>query len=468
MTSASAASSAVALGPPGNALPLSPYSPFDPVVDDYVYSRTNLGIGTVTPLEYAGWREEAMSWQETCYLHTGLNPAVTYRVTGPDALRFISDLCVNGVSTWRIGMLKHGIMCNEDGLVLLHGVLMRAGQDEYLLHYRSPYPEYKLTTGRYDAVGEYIRDEFIFQLGGPRSLEIIETATRDCLHDIRFSGHRPSEIDGMPVRILRMGMAGTLSYEVHGKTRDAIAIYDSLMAAGQPHGILKLGRIGYTMNHTQNGFPQAFVDFPGALGEDEGFKQYLGAQSARLPAPVLTGSMGDDIRLRYRNPVELGWKNMIKFDHDFIGRRALEQEAASPRRTMVTLVWNPEDILDVHRSQFQPGEHYLPMDHPMHFTQAHARHVMHADQVLKDAKLTGISTGRMYSYRYRAMISLCSIDTENSELGTQVTVLWGNPGTRQKEIRATVSRFPFMNENRNENIDVITIPCRAGSKQALA
>ena len=134
-----------------------------------------------------------MSWQETGYLHTGLNAAVTYRVSGPDALTFISDLCVNGVSTWRIGMLKHGIMCNEDGLVLLHGVLMRAGQHEYLLHYRSPYPEYKLTTGRYDAVGEYIRDEFIFQLGRPRSLEIIETATRDCLHDIRFSGHRPSD-----------------------------------------------------------------------------------------------------------------------------------------------------------------------------------------------------------------------------------------------------------------------------------
>jgi hypothetical protein len=38
-------------------------------------------------------------------------------------------------------------------------------------------------------------------------------------------------------------------------------------------------------------------------------------------------------------------------------------------------------------------------------------------------------------------------------------VLWGDPGTRQKEIRATVSRFPYLDENRNEHVDVSKIPC---------
>ena len=52
---------------------------------------------------------------------------------------------------------------------------------------------------------------------------------------------------------------------------------------------------------------------------------------------------------------------------------------------------------------------------------------------LKDGEEIGISTGRMNSYYYRSMISLCSIDVEYGDLNTEVTVLWGDEGTRQKE-----------------------------------
>lgn len=62
------------------------------------------------------------------------------------------------------------------------------------------------------------------------------------------------------------------------------------------------------------------------------------------------------------------------------------------------------------------------------------------------------------------MISLCSIDAAHSGLGTEVVVLWGDPGARQKEIRATVSRFPYLNENRNENVYVSKIPRIAGKE----
>jgi len=173
--------------------------------------------------------------------------------------------------------------------------------------------------------------------------------------------------------------------------------------------------------------------------------------------------MGTDMRLRYRNPVELGWEKMIKFDHHFIGRKALEKEVANPRRKMVSLVWNSEDIMDVYGSQYRHGEPYMAME-PIHFPQENGHPVLCADQVLKDGKLVGISSGRAYSYYYRQMLSLCSIDTEHSALGKEVSILWGNPGTRQKAIRAMVSRFPYLNENRNEHVDVSTIPCQAHKK----
>jgi glycine cleavage system aminomethyltransferase T len=110
--------------------------------------------------------------------------------------------------------------------------------------------------------------------------------------------------------------------------------------------------------------------------------------------------------------------------------------------------------MDIHASQYQPGEHYPPMDSAGHFV----GRGLFADQVLKNGKLVGISSGRAYSYNYRKMLSLCSIDVEHSGLDNEVIVLWGDPGTRQKKIRAVVSRFPYLDEGRNQNVDVSKIP----------
>jgi glycine cleavage system aminomethyltransferase T len=131
---------------------------------------------------------------------------------------------------------------------------------------------------------------------------------------------------------------------------------------------------------------------------------------------------------------------------------------------MVTLLWNTDDVIDVYASQFRQGKPYPPMDDPNHFTFEGNRHTLYADKVLKDGKVVGISSGRAYSYYFREMISLSSIDFEYGAMGAEVTVLWGDPGTRQKEIRATVVRFPYLDKNRNQVVDVSKIPCQAVKK----
>jgi len=50
------------------------------------------------------------------------------------------------------------------------------------------------------------------------------------------------------------------------------------------------------------------------------------------------------------------------------------------------------------------------------------------------------------------VLSLCTIDVKQSEPGTEVIVIWGNPGEPQKEIRATVARVPYKEDKRR--IDV--------------
>jgi vanillate/3-O-methylgallate O-demethylase len=52
------------------------------------------------------------------------------------------------------------------------------------------------------------------------------------------------------------------------------------------------------------------------------------------------------------------------------------------------------------------------------------------------------------------MISLCVIDRAHTRPGTEVTVIWGRPGTPQREIRATVTARPFKPDHRR--VDVTT------------
>src|SRR5207248_2614498 len=151
---------------------------------------------------------------------------------------------------------------------------------------------------------------------------------------------------------------------VHGKLEDARAVHSAILKAGEPFGIERIGMQVYGMNHTENGFPQASIHFMIAWHEDAGFIRYLG-DAAGLYAEHfsnLTGSAGSDLARRYCNPVEIGWGHVIKFDHDFIGREALEKELAKPRRKVVTLVGNPEDVLAIYASHFETGEEYLFME----------------------------------------------------------------------------------------------------------
>jgi glycine cleavage system aminomethyltransferase T len=172
------------------------------------------------------------------------------------------------------------------------------------------------------------------------------------------------------------------------------------------------------------------------------------------PPIQLTGSVDPgDMRARYRTPVEVGWNTTVKLNHEFLGRKALEPELANPKRTVATLRWNPDDVVDIYRSLLEPGEEYRTLDLPTTppWTQGM---VGHADHLLKDGKRIGYSSGTIYSYHFRQVMSMACIDVEHGKIGTEVEVQWGDHGKRIKSVRATVERFPYLTEGRNSDVDM--------------
>ncbi|MPT49005.1 MAG: aminomethyl transferase family protein [Sphingobium sp.] len=429
-----------------------PEVPFDPLAVTY----TRFGTG-FEPHEYSGWIDESMSWKKTCFIGDW-SPLLKLKIKGPDAIRFFSDITVNGYKKFDIGQAKHIIMCNDDGKLMGEGVLMRQGEEEFLFTSGPaiPWMLYQARKGQHNITTDLIsQNQFIFQVQGPNALFLLEEAIGSSIRDIGFMRFRKAEIDGMSFDILRQGMAGELGYELHGRADQGVAIYNRLLEIGKKWGLHRLGGRTKMVNHVEACFPTPTVDYIPAIFTDEAaeFRDML-----KDVAPFLLNILrpagsyeAANISDYYRSPVEMGWAKNIKFTHDFIGRAALEKEVAAPKRVMTTLVWNAEDVNDVHASLYRPGTPYTYMEMPRNLLG-----LMWTDQVLQDGKLVGASTSRCYSYHFREMLSLCVIDPALAAPGTQVDIVWGASGGPQKIIRATVAPAPYKPDNRK--IDVHALP----------
>lgn len=447
-----------------NTFKYSPYVPYDPTKNPWLTGTiTHPMQGGVQPYAYTDWREEEMSWHDNCYLHGGLNPTSTYKFWGPDAHRLLDKYFTNRTDNMKVGDSRHGVMCNEDGLLMNDGMLIKTGENEFVSYWLHPYLQYVVETCGMDVQGENITGEvFLYQLGGPRSLEVIERATGEDFHDLKFAKHRMGTIAGHPVRILRIGMCGSLGYEVHGDFEDCLDVYNAIWEAGQDYGITKLGRHAYWNAHTENGYPQAAIHFTYAWETDKDFFNWLMASGGAYSCGSLSELNGSYAREKsleelYVNPYELGWGFHINYNHDFVGKDALAAIRDSAHREMVTLEWNADDILDIWRSEFEAGEPYAAMEGPED-TRPDGVFEYVIQKVMAGKQCIGWTSGRIMSWYYRKMLSLASIDPEFAAEGTEVKVVWGNPGQRQKVIRARVARFPYMDINRNEKVDVSAIP----------
>ena len=115
----------------------------------------------------------------------------------------------------------------------------------------------------------------------------------------------------------------------------------------------------------------------------------------------------------------------MKFDHEFIGREALEKIAGNPPRQKVTLVWNGDDVARVVQVALRRWRH-----HEVH--RPAARELLHAAVRPCGAQRQdrGLSTYTGYIYNERAMLSLAMVENAHATPGTEVTLVWGEPGPR--------------------------------------
>src|SRR5690606_24713100 len=154
--------------------------------------------------------------------------------------------------------------------------------------------------------------------------------------------------------------------EIWGPYEEREEIREAVMEAGKEVGILAVGSRTYASNTLESGWIPSPLPAVYTGEKMKAYREWLPADSYEATGSIGGSFVSDNIEDYYVTPYELGYGPVVKFDHDFIGREALEKIAGKPRRRKVTLAWNADDVAKVFRSMMEPGiENYKYIDRPL-------------------------------------------------------------------------------------------------------
>jgi glycine cleavage system aminomethyltransferase T len=431
-------------------------------------------IYPLIPPEYTNWRDEQQAWQRSCVFFNQCYHMMECYIEGPDAIRLFSDLGVNSFANFTPNKAKQFVACNYDGYVIGDGILFHLEQNRLNFVGRPPvsnWLEYHVSTGKYDV--RFERDEralerlarglpplhklYRFQVQGPLAPKVVEKATGRPVPDIKFFNMGEFIINGHRVRALRHGMVGQPGWELFGPWAEGDEVRAAILEAGQEFGLRAAGGRTYSSNTLESGWIPSPLPAIYSGERMKAFREWLPADAYESVTSIGGSFVSKRIEDYYLTPFDLGYGSIVKFDHDFIGRAALQEIAAVPRRKKMTLVWSPDDTEQLFgamvKTRAGEGPKYIDFPCAVYSTYPY-------DRVLKEGRTVGLSTWAGYSFNERSMLSLAMIDVAEAVPGRTLSLVWGeeNGGTRkvtverhkQVEIRVTLAPAPYASIARDE------------------
>ncbi len=415
--------------------------------------------------EFSNWRDEQEAWRKSVALLDQSYHMTDLYVEGKDTVRLLSDLGVNSFKGFGRNKAKQLVVCNHDGYVIGDAVLFGLEDDRVQIVGRPPtenWVEFHARSGKYDVKVE--RDErtlqnsgqrktYRLQVQGPLAPQVLEKLNGGPLPEIKFFNMGEIKIRGRTVRALRHGMPGSPGLEIWGPHEDKEWVREAIMEAGAEFGIRAVGARAYSTVAMESGWLPSPMPAIYTGDKLQSYRNWLSATSFEASASLGGSYYSNNIEDYYLTPWDIGYGHLVKFDHDFIGREALEKMKDAPHRHKVTLSWNSDDVIKVFATYFKASDRakYLDMPGSQYSTLPY-------DMIMSNGKMVGISTYPVYTANGRCWISLSMVDDAHAATGTEVSVIWGEKdgGSKkptverhvQTEIRAVVGPSPYADSAR--------------------
>ncbi len=432
-------------------------------------SQTGPYVYPVVPPEYSNWRDEQRAWQQTCVLFNQSYHMEDMYVSGPDALKLLSGLGINSFKGFEPGRAKQFVPCNYDGYVIGDVILFHLEKDLFNLVGRPAvhnWVQYNGQIGKYNVKferderavaqkGSVVRKTYRYQLQGPNAMKLTEKVMGRPAPELKFFHLTTIDMAGRKVHALRHGMVGQPGWELFGPWEDGEAVKAAIVEAGKEFGLRLVGARAYSSNTLESGWIPSPIPAIYSGEKMKPYRQWLSANTYEAIASLGGSFYSNNIEDYYLNPWDLGYGPILKFDHDFIGREALEKMAKQPQRKKVTLALDSDDVTRAIHTMFQKKDRAKYFDFP---SAVYA--TLPYDKVMSDGKMAGISTWCGYSSNEGKMLTLAILKEEYAEPGTEVTFVWGEEGGGsskptvephvQTNIRAIVSPVPYSEVARTQ------------------
>ena len=199
-------------------------------------------------------------------------------VHGPDAAVFLDRVYTNLMSSLKVGAIRYGVLCRPDGMVFDDGTAIRLAEDRYLV---------TTTTGNAAAVLDWFEDWLQTEWPELRvhctsvtdqwaTIALVGPHSRAVLSDLApglavandsfpFMTWRDTEVAGVPARVCRISFSGELAYEINVSAWDGLAVWEAILAAGEPFGITPYGTETMHVLRAEKGYPIIGQDTDGTV-----------------------------------------------------------------------------------------------------------------------------------------------------------------------------------------------------------
>lgn len=418
--------------------------------------------------QYTNWMEEVRAWRNGAVLLNQSHHMTDLYLRGPDAIKFMSYVGVNSFANFGRNKAKQLICCNHDGYVIGDGIIFALEGDEILYVGRPSlayWLAYQAEIGNFDVTTELDirslenadkpRKLYRYEVQGPLALDILNEANEGGPLTTKFFNMGEITVAGCKARTLSHGMGGARGLELWGLYEEGKKVYDRLLEVGEKYGMLRAGARAYSCAAMESGWIPSPLPAIYTGEAMKGFREWLPVDNFLSTCSVGGSFQPENVEEFYLTPWDLDYGRVVKFDHDFIGRDALEKMTVQAHRAKVTLVWNKEDVLRIFACMMDEFPGPKLMELPAGHYAAHPY-----DQVLLDGAQVGISTYPVYSANERAWISLAMVRPDLAEQGTKLKILWGEKdgGTKkphverhvQIEVGAEVYPWPIHEAARKE------------------
>jgi aminomethyltransferase len=358
----------------------------------------------VHDLEYAAIRGTAALIDVT--------PLYKYRIRGHGAAAMLDRVVTRDVARCKVGQVLYTPWCDPQGKVLDDGTITRLGDDEFRL--TSAHPNLRWLHQNAVGIEVAIEDETdavaALSLQGPASRTILASLADGDVGGLRFFRASDLRLGPIAATVTRTGYTGDLGYEIWVANERAEALWDLLIAAGTPHGLVPCGLLAMDVARIEAGLLLIDVD-------------YVSARRAVIEP-------------QKSSPFELGLGWTVARDKaPFVGQRALEAERARGSDWAfrgLTVDWDSLEELftDVGLPPQLPGTAWRT-----------------STPIYANGRQVGYATSGCWSPLLKKYFALAHLESPHAEPGTELA-LEVTVEHRRRKAAATVVKTPFFDPER--------------------